>query len=94
MKTRSLRFGLPVFTSFKCFDAKLLSFSQTGSINLLRLPAPTPYAFALSALDVLFTKEELSTSLLFESKKSDKPGLDHQKVEVLLSKSTLLYSYC
>ena len=67
---------------------------QIGSINLLRLPAPTPYAFALSALDVLFTKEELSTSLLFELKKSDKPGLDHQKVEVLLSKSTLLYSYC
>ena len=58
---------------------------------MLHLPAPNPYAFALSALDVLFTKEELSSSLLFKSKKSKKPPLDHRKVQILLSKYT---SYC
>ena len=57
---------------------------------MLHLPAPSPYAFALSALDVLFTKEELSSSLLFESKKSKKPPLDHRKVQILLSKYTFI----
>ena len=52
----------------------------------MRLPAPSPYTFALSVLDVLFTKEELSSSLLFSSKKSEKPALDHTRVETLLSK--------
>ena len=55
-----------------------------GSINLMRLPAATPYAFGLAVMDVLFTKEELSSSLLFSSKKSNKPALDPKRVEKLL----------
>ena len=35
-------------------------------------------------LDALFTKDELKGSLLFKSKKSDKPALDQQRVEKLL----------
>ncbi len=61
-------------------------FQQVGSVNLLRLTAATRYAFGLAVLDVLFTKEELASSLLFSSKKSPKPALDHKRVEVLLSK--------
>ncbi len=60
--------------------------SQVGSINLMRLSAATPYAFGLAVVDVLFTKEELASSLLFSSKKSPKPALDHKRVENPLSK--------
>ena len=37
---------------------------STNSINALWLPARDGYAFALQLLDVLFTKEELVSSLL------------------------------
>ena len=57
-----------------------------NGINLLRVPARDAYAYALSLMDVLFTKEELSASLLFKSKKSEKPGLEHERVEKLLGK--------
>ena len=43
------------------------------------------YAFALQLMDVLFTKEELASSLIFPSKKSDKPALDPQRVQQLLN---------
>jgi hypothetical protein len=35
-------------------------------------------------MDILFTKEEMASSLCFKSKKSSKPGLDQGKVEQLL----------
>ena len=54
----------------------------------MRLSAPTPYVFALAACDVLYTKEELASSLMFASKKSTKPALDPKRVQVLLSKCT------
>ena len=43
------------------------------------LPTYTPYAFALAAISILFTNEELGSSLLFKSKKSEKPGLDPKR---------------
>ena len=64
-------------------------FQQAGSVNLMRLPAPTPYAFGLAVTDALFTKQELASSLLFDSKKSDKPKLDPKRVEILLGMSTV-----
>ncbi len=51
---------------------------------MLRLSARDVYAFGLQLLDILFTKEELSGSLLFHSKKSAKPGLEQVRVEKLL----------
>ena len=61
----------------------------------MRLPATTPYSWALNAVAILFSKEELSTSLLFPSKKSSKPGLDPKRVERLLSKLIyMLYNNC
>ena len=47
-----------------------------------------PYAFALSAISVLFTNEELGGSLLFKSKKSEKPGLEQKRVETFLGNET------
>jgi hypothetical protein len=59
---------------------------QVNGINLLRIPARDAYAYGLNLLDSLFSKEELFTSLLFKSKKSEKPGLDSVRVEKLLGK--------
>ena len=42
----------------------------------MRLPARDPYAFGLQLMDSLFSKEELLTSLLFSSKKSDREHED------------------
>ena len=44
----------------------------------------TPYAAALSLLDVFFTKEELSKSLVVKSKKSSKPALSEDKMRKLI----------
>ena len=52
-----------------------------NGINILRLSARDAYAFGQQLLDILFTKEELSGSLLFKSKKSTKPGLDRECVD-------------
>ena len=40
-----------------------------NGINVMRIPSRDAYAFALQLVDVLFTKEELASSLLFKSKK-------------------------
>ena len=37
------------------------------------LPTHTPYAFALAAISVLFSNEELGSSLLFKSKRVRSP---------------------
>ena len=42
----------------------------------MRVNARDAYAFALQILDMFFTKQELAVSLLFKSKKSEKPGLE------------------
>ena len=62
--------------------------TQVKGINILRLSARDAYAFRLQLLDILFTKEELSGSLPFKSKKSTKPGLDRERVDRLLGKVT------
>lgn len=56
-----------------------------NGVNIMRLPSRDAYSFALQLLDMLFSKEELSSALLFKSKKSEKPGLDKTRVEKLLS---------
>ena len=55
-------------------------------MNLMNVPADTPYALALGALPLLFTKEELATSLMHCSKRSERMGLDPEKIELLMSK--------
>ena len=49
-----------------------------------RSHARDAYSYGLQIMDVLFTKEELCKLLLFDSKKSIKPGLDKKKVEEML----------
>ena len=40
--------------------------------NVMKMRVAGPYNFSFHLLDMLFTKEELAKSLLYESKKSDK----------------------
>lgn len=61
---------------------------QVNGINLKMIPARDAYAYALAIMDILFTPEEMSTSLLFASKRSLKPALQQAKVEKLLGKLT------
>jgi hypothetical protein len=61
---------------------------QVNGVNLLRLPARDAYSYALSLVDVLYKKEDLSSSLLFRSSKSDKPGLPKLGVDKLFGKCT------
>lgn len=56
-----------------------------NGVNVMRIPAWDAYSYGLQLMDILFTKEELSSSLLFKSKKSEKPGLDQERVAKLLS---------
>ena len=50
-----------------------------NGIDLRRVYGSNPYTYGLNLMDALFDKDKLSKSLLFGSKKSDKPGLDKDK---------------
>ena len=63
-----------------------LFFLKVSGINLLNLHASNELAYGRMLLDALFTRTELKDSLVFASKKSEKPGLDRRKEEMLLSK--------
>ena len=58
--------------------------STVNGVNVMRLPARDAYAFGLQLMDIMFTKDELANALLFASKKSDKPGLDKDRVGKLM----------
>ena len=57
---------------------------QVNGVNVMRIPSRDAYSFGLQLLNILFTKEELAVSLLFKSKKSEKPGLEQRRVENML----------
>ena len=54
-----------------------------NGIDLRRVYRSNPYTYGLNLMDALFDKDKLSKSLLFGSKKSDKPGLDKGRVKML-----------
>ena len=64
----------------------MLFFLKVNGINLLNLHASDEQAYVRMLLDALFTRIELKDSLVFASKRSEKPGLDRRRVEMLLSK--------
>ena len=55
-------------------------------MDVLRIPARDAFQYGLSLLDIFFAKEELASSLVYKSKKSEKPGFDHSKVERMFGK--------
>ena len=57
---------------------------NVGGINVALLPAKDAYAYALILLDAMFTKEELSQSLMFKTSKSSKPPLDEKRIQRLI----------
>ena len=89
-----------IWQTYLCFLTCMFSYAhvrtlsmQVNGVNLLRIHSTGPYAYALTLLDTLFTREEQHPCLLFKSSKSEKPGLDPVRVEILLCK-LLLYYYC
>lgn len=58
-----------------------------NGVNVAQLPASTPYAHGLLLLDILFTKEELGGSLMYQPRtgRSKKNGLDKKRVAQLVS---------
>lgn len=59
--------------------------SIVNGVDVTRIPAKDEYSYGLRLMDILFTKKEMSESLLFSSKKSNKPGLDKGRVSQLLN---------
>ena len=59
--------------------------SQHGmyETNVLLMPAKNPYIFGPALLDLFFTRQELSQSLLFDSTKSERVALDQTKVKII-----------
>ena len=83
--TRLVDLCLFTFTSIICCVLFHIVSKQIGSVNLLNLPAASPYAFGLAALVVLFTQEELSTSLMYQTRRSMRRALNPDKVQILIS---------
>jgi len=52
--------------------------------NVMKLPASGACSFAFQLLDMLFSKEELGKSLVYQARKSDKPALDETRIEKLM----------
>lgn len=55
--------------------------AQVNDVNLLKIPAKDVYSYGRSLLDLLFTKEEQKSSVVFKTKKSEKPPLSPRRVE-------------
>ena len=49
-------------------------------MDVRHLPAKDVYGYALTLLDVMFTKDEQARSLIYASSKSSKPGLPGDRV--------------
>ena len=70
--------------TFVRYSTIITFFLQYNGINLLRVTAKEATAYGRSLLDLLFTKTEQKQSLLYSSKKSNKPALDREKVDLLM----------
>lgn len=55
-------------------------------MNLLKIPAKDAYSYGRSLLDLLFSKEEQKGSVIFKTKKSEKPPLSPRRVEKMFGK--------
>ena len=60
-----------------------------NGIDVINMPTRDVYSFALELLDMFFTPEELARSLVYKSKRSDKDGLDKDKVSC-----SYMFRYC
>ena len=61
-----------------------------NKIDFSTVNTDTPYSAALSLMDVFFTKEELSKSLVVQSKKSSRPALPEDRMRKLIG---MFYQY-
>ena len=58
---------------------------MVNGVDVSELPAKDAYSYALILLSTLFTKDELGSSLMYQSSKSNKPGLNPTRVKKLLN---------
>lgn len=65
--------------------ASMSSGDRVNGVDVSSLPAKDAYNYALILLGTLFSKEELGRSLMYQSSKSHKPGLDPKRVKKLLN---------
>ncbi|KAL5502743.1 hypothetical protein EMCRGX_G009564 [Ephydatia muelleri] len=72
------------FISYCAWLYYFVLFLKVNGVNVLHLLAKTPYLFGLQLLDMLFTRAELSSSLLFKSTKSERGVLDPTKVSRII----------
>ena len=63
-----------------------LSTIQVNGINVTQLPARDAYAYGRAILEIMFTKTELSRSVIVSSIKSKKTPLDKDKVQLIFGK--------
>ena len=59
-------------------------FFQWNDSDLLKIESRDVYAYGRALLDILFTKQEQRTSILIESKKSNKGPLDKERVKIII----------
>ena len=52
-------------------------------VDVLSIPARDVFSYGQLLLDVFFTREVLSNSLVYKSSKSDKPGMDTDRVKTI-----------
>ena len=65
---------------------------QEAGINFIKdIRASDAGKYALQLMDIIFTDEEMASSIYEESSKSKKPGLDRKRVAFLEGKITCLY---
>ena len=57
-----------------------------NGVSVLQIPARDAYAYGRSLLEVIFSKEELSKSVIFKTKKSNKPPLRSEGVQLMFGK--------
>ena len=62
---------------------------QYNGVNLLKVVAKDPIAYARNLLDLMFTKREQRQSLVLPTSKSSKPPLDQEKVTKFFGKYTV-----
>lgn len=54
-----------------------------NGVDVIRIPAKDEYSYGLRLMEVFFTKKEISESLLFQSKKSNRKAFDPERVSQL-----------
>ena len=62
-------------------------------MDLFKVPAKDALAYGRNLLDILFSKSEQKSGILFASNRSTKPALDLERATLLIGKSVKLLGF-